>query len=99
MAFATFESSGKMPSLNIDLAALGSGLGDTLLLGETAHCYLVAVSETNAAKLQSENSAEFPVVKLGEIATGAGKLVLGKTEIPLKELYSSWAGGLKEYFR
>jgi hypothetical protein len=99
MAFACFESSGKMPSITLELSALGNGLADTMLLGETAHCYLVAVSDTNAAALEKEHSAQFPVVRLGNIAAGEGKLVLGKTEIPLKELYSSWADGLKEFFR
>jgi phosphoribosylformylglycinamidine synthase len=99
MAFACFESSGKMPSITLELSALGNGLADTVLLGETAHCYLVAVSDTNATALEKEHSAQFPVVRLGNIAAGEGKLVLGKTEILLKELYSSWADGLKEFFR
>lgn len=99
VAFAEFESSGKMPSLTLDLAALGKGLADTLLLGETAHCYLVAVSDTNAAALEKEQSAAFPVVKLGGLVPGGGKLVLGKTEVSLAEVYEAWAGGLKEFFR
>ncbi len=99
IAFAEFESSGNMPSLTLDVAALGKGLADTLLLGETAHSYLVAVSDTNAAALEKEQSADFPVVKLGGIASGGGKMTLGKTELLLSELYAAWAGGLKEYFR
>jgi len=99
VAFVEFESSGKMPSLTLDTAALGKGLADTLLLGETAHCYLVAASDTNAAALQEEQSPEFPVVKVGSIEAGGGKLKLGKTELPLNELYAAWSGGLKEYFR
>ncbi|MFO1480603.1 MAG: phosphoribosylformylglycinamidine synthase subunit PurL [Turneriella sp.] len=99
MAFAEFESGGKMPSLSLDTAVLGKGLADTLLLGETAHCYLVAVSDVNAAALEKEKSAEFPVVKLGAIKPDGGKLTLGNTELQLNELYSAWAGGLKEFFR
>ncbi|GAB4423510.1 MAG: phosphoribosylformylglycinamidine synthase subunit PurL [Turneriella sp.] len=99
VAFACFESGGKMPSITLDITALGTGLADTLLLGETAHCYLVAVSDTNAAALEKEQSAEFPVVKLGSLTAGGGKLLLGKTELPLSELYNAWAGGLKEFFR
>ena len=99
MAFAAFESSGKMPSLTLDTAALGRGLADTLLLGETAHCYLVAVSDTNAAALEKEQSAEFPVVKVGTLRPEGGKIALDKTELQLYELYSAWAGGLKDFFR
>ncbi len=99
MAFAEFESSGKMPSITLDTAALGNGLGDTVFLGETAHCYLVAVSDTNAAALEKEQSTEFPVVKIGSIEPQGGKLMLDKTALPLDELYAAWAGGLKEFFR
>jgi len=98
MAFATFESTGAMPSLSIDMAALGTGLADTKLLGETAHTYLVAVSDANAAKLKNEHSALFPVVKLGTINAKGGLLALSKTEIEFKALYDAWAGGLREYF-
>ena len=99
VAFAEFESSGTMPSINIDLTALGKGLADTLLLGETAHCYIVAVTDKNAAALEKEQSADFPVVKLGSIASGDGTLTLGKTDLQLDALYSAWAGGLQEFFR
>ncbi|MFO1470901.1 MAG: phosphoribosylformylglycinamidine synthase subunit PurL [Turneriella sp.] len=99
IAFAEFESSGKMPSLTLDVAALGKGLADTQLLGETAHCYLVAVTDTNAAQLEKEKSTEFPVLKLGSITSGGGTLALGKTDLQLDALYSAWAGGLKEFFR
>jgi phosphoribosylformylglycinamidine (FGAM) synthase-like enzyme len=99
IAFATFESSGKMPSLALDIAALGKGLADTLLLGETAHSYLVAVSDTNAAALEREQSAEFPVVRLGEVLPGAGRLKISNTEIDLLGLYAAWANGLRDFFR
>ncbi|AFM10818.1 phosphoribosylformylglycinamidine synthase subunit PurL [Turneriella parva] len=99
VAFACFESSGKMPSITLDITVLGKGLADTLLLGETAHCYLVAVSDANASALEKEHSAEFPVAKLGSFEAGGGKLKLGQTEIALADLYAAWAGGLKEYFR
>ena len=99
IAFAAFESSGKMPSLALDIAALGKGLADTLLLGETAHSYLVAVSDTNAAALEREQSAEFPVVRLGEVLPGAGRLKISNTEIDLLGLYAAWANGLRDFFR
>ena len=99
MAFARFESTGEMPSVTLDLAALGKGLADTQLLGETAHSYLVAVSETNAAALLKEQSAEFPLVKLGSIVARGGKLTIGNTEVAMAEVYAAWSGGLKEYFR
>jgi hypothetical protein len=99
VAFAEFESSGNMPSLTLDITTLGKGLADTLLLGETAHSYLVAVSDTNAAALEREQSAEFPVVRLGEVLPGAGRLKITNTEIDLLILYESWSNGLRDFFR
>ena len=99
MAFAGHESHGTMPSVTLDLAALGKGSADTMLLGETAHTYLVAVSNANASKLQAQQSAEFPVVKIGNLSSAGGRLTLGKTEVSLDDLYTAWAGGLKDYFK
>ncbi len=99
MAFAAFESLGQMPSLSLDLVALGKGIADTLLLGETAHCYLVAISDANAAALEKAQSADFPVVKIGTMEPQGSKLMLNKLALPLDELYAAWAGGLKEFFR
>jgi phosphoribosylformylglycinamidine synthase II len=99
VAFAAYESSGTMPSITLDLAALGEGLADTLLLGETAHCYLVSASEANSAALEKVRSTEFPVVRIGSIEAHGGWLNLGKMALRLHELYTAWAGGLQEFFR
>jgi phosphoribosylformylglycinamidine synthase subunit PurL len=102
MAFAVFESSGKMPSLEIaelvKLVALAGG-SDTALVGETAHSYLVAVEESAAPKLVAAASDKFPVLRIGNLVAEGGALKLGAASLKLADLYKAWSTGLTEFFR
>lgn len=102
MAFAVYESSGKMPGVEIatlaKLTALAGGT-DTALLGETAHCYLVAVGAANESKLLAAASEKFPVLKLGALGNDAGSLNLSGVKVNLNTVYQAWSTGLAEFFR
>ncbi len=97
MAFAAYESHGQMPSLKIQSAALGNLLKDTLLLGESAHTYLVAVSAENAIQLQRKKSDKFPIVALGDFHAQGGLLSIDGIEVDLTKIHAAWADGLREY--
>lgn len=102
LAFSVSESSGKMPSLDVTelqkLIALAGG-ADTALVGETAHTYLVAVAEKNAATLMAAATKKFPVLKIGTLTAEGGALRLGAVSLKLAELYKAWSTGLTEFFR
>jgi phosphoribosylformylglycinamidine synthase II len=102
MAFATYESSGAMPGVEIagltKLIAL-AGVADTALLGETAHCYLVAVTAANESKLLAAASEKFPVLKIGSLKEDSGTLALAGAKVDLSALYKAWSTGLGEFFR
>ncbi|MBX3721634.1 MAG: phosphoribosylformylglycinamidine synthase subunit PurL [Turneriella sp.] len=102
MAFAAYESSGKMPGIEITeltkLVALAGGV-DTALLGETAHTYLLAVEEKNSAKLSAAATDKFPILRIGSLAPAGATLKLGGLSLQFEDLYQAWSTGLAEYFR
>ncbi|MCX7633738.1 MAG: AIR synthase-related protein, partial [Turneriella sp.] len=101
MAFAAFTAHGQMPAIQLQpLAQITGGLcADTMLLGETAHCYLVAVAQQNAKALVEHSTPDFPVVHVGTLFSGGGQLQLEGLEITLEKIYQGWSGGLEPFFR
>jgi phosphoribosylformylglycinamidine synthase subunit PurL len=102
MAFGTFEASGNMPTLEfVDFNKLASRYGgaDTLLLGESAHTYLIAAESSQQAKMQSMASAAFPIEKIVTIGHTGSVFKVADVSLDLNELYSAWSTGLKDFFR
>jgi phosphoribosylformylglycinamidine (FGAM) synthase-like enzyme len=102
MAFALYESANKMPSVSLD--ALGEltaayGNSDTVLLGESAHCYVVAVTPGDEQRLLTQASDNFPMTKIGRLDPTGGAVKIGAVSVELNILYKSWSTGLTKFFR
>lgn len=99
MAFAGFESTGKMPAVSVDTSVLGKNPADTQLLGESAHSYIVAVTPSQEESLLATAGDKFPVKKIGLLGRDGGKLQVDSLAVDLTLLHKSWSTGLTEFFR
>ena len=104
MTFAAESKNATKPALSIrGLLKMSQTLKvdlDTMLLGETAHSYLICAKKSDHEKIIKSNQADFTMQHLGSIILDPSKseILLDSITLSYETLAASYRNGLKEYF-